>query len=343
MSVRSLIDDLCSDACAGRQAGTPGGALARRHVVDAMREARLDPCEQAVPKANGANVLAYVPGEIERTVLVAAHYDHLGRAGKSIFRGADDNAAAVAILVEVGRRLAAQRPRGRGVLLAAFDAEEPPHFLTGSMGSEHFARHPTTPLDRIDLMICMELVGHAVGAPEHPRAVRDTTFVLGAERCAGLGTLVEGIATSEPGFVARRADAQVIPPLSDYAPFWERRRPFVLLTNGRTRHYHTPTDTVEQLDFGRIDATIRWLERLVREACARPEAPFAFEERTDDVSTLESLIAVLGALAERSDVAAMGHAEASRLRRLVDARGTLPKSERAARDRLVTALEAGLA
>src|SRR5688500_8506936 len=161
--MRELITGLCSDACAGRAPGTAGGQLARELVIGALRTAGLDPFEQPIAMHGGANVLATIPGTTDRWVLVAAHYDHLGHAREGIYRGADDNAAAVAILVEVAARLAAQRPDGRGVIIAAFDAEEPPWFTTEGMGSEHFVRHPTVPLERIDLMVCMDLVGHAMG------------------------------------------------------------------------------------------------------------------------------------------------------------------------------------
>src|SRR4051812_45676090 len=126
--MRDLIEELCSDRCAGRAAGSDGGRVARKLVIDALRTAGVDPQEQEIARIRGANVLATIPGETDRFVLVAAHYDHLGKEGSAIYRGADDNAAAVAILVEVARALAAHRPRGRGVIIAAFDAEEPPHF-----------------------------------------------------------------------------------------------------------------------------------------------------------------------------------------------------------------------
>ena len=107
-------------------------------------------------------------------MLVGAHYDHLGKHGSDTFYGADDNAAAVAILVEVGRALATRPPEGRSVLLAAFDCEEPPHFCSEAMGSAHFVAHPTIPLQEIDLMVCMDLVGHAVGSERAPAEVRQT-------------------------------------------------------------------------------------------------------------------------------------------------------------------------
>jgi hypothetical protein len=312
-------------------------------VIDALRSAGLDPHEQEIPRIRGANVLAMIPGETDRFVLVGAHYDHLGQEGRAIYRGADDNAAAVAILVEVARALSQHRPRGRGVILAAFDAEEPPHFTSDTMGSIHFTRHPLVPLDRIDLMVCLELVGHALGTPELPAEVRSTLFLLGAERSEGTRDHVVALSRSEPGLIVRPADAEVIPPLSDYLGFWKRRRPFVLLTGGRTRHYHTPHDVPEHLDFARMAVTARWLERFVRDQCARPDAPFEFRDDRDDLTTLESLSEVLGALAPVSPMAERGLALAFELRRQVLRDRSLPTSSRGSLAALLEALEAGLA
>src|ERR1041385_3295939 len=75
--MRKLVEALASDACAGRAAGTEGGKIARRLVLDALRGAGLDPFEQPVPSCRGANVLATIPGAVERWVRVAAHYDPL--------------------------------------------------------------------------------------------------------------------------------------------------------------------------------------------------------------------------------------------------------------------------
>lgn len=338
--MRDLVEELCSDECAGRAPGTPGGKHARSLVKDALRDAGLDPDEQPIPKIGGANILAKIDGATDRYVLVAAHYDHLGKQGGKIYRGADDNAAAVAVLVEIARGLAASRPDGRGVIVAAFDAEEPPHFLTKTMGSEHFARSPIVPLERIDLMVCLELVGHALGEGQLPPSVRDSIFALGAERSLGTGERVDAIV--EPGLVVRRADAEIIPPLSDYAPFWDRNRPFLLLTGGRSRRYHTPDDTPEHLDLARMGALARWLERFVRDACARDEA-FTFQWQRSDVSTLDSFLAMTAPLAELSPQAAMGHAMAQKLRERVQKNGTLPRELAGELAMLVAALEAGLA
>ncbi|MBX3269014.1 MAG: M28 family peptidase [Sandaracinaceae bacterium] len=339
--MRRLVEALCSDACAGRAPGTPGGALARSLVLDALRDEGLDPFLQEVPRCRGANVLAEIRGDIDRWVMIAAHYDHLGAVGGRIYRGADDNAAAVAILVEVARRLAADPPEGRGVVLAAFDAEEPPYFLTRAMGSEHFARHPTLPLERIDLMVCMDLVGHALGGEELPSEVRDTVFALGAERSPGTRDVL--IDTSEPGVFVRPADAEIIPPLSDYAAFWDRERPFLLLTNGRSRVYHTPDDVPAALAWDKMAATARWLERFVRATCRRDERPFRFVRAIDDLSTLESLLSVLGPLAEVSPQARVGLALARDLRAQVGRDRTIPSGRHAELAMLIAGLESGLA
>jgi len=81
--------------------------------------------------------------------------------------------------------------------------------------SEHFCRAPDVPLAAIDLMVCMDLVGHALGPQGAPRELRDTLFVLGAERSEGTGNRIDALARAIEGVVARRADADVIPPLSD--------------------------------------------------------------------------------------------------------------------------------
>jgi alpha-tubulin suppressor-like RCC1 family protein len=175
--MKDLIDALCSNECAGRKTASPGGRRAKGLIVDALRGFGLDPAEQPVPVSGGINVLATVPGDIDRWVLVAAHYDHLGVSpGGAIYRGADDNAAAVAMLVELARSLTQKRPTGRGVMLAFFDAEEPPWFTCEGMGSQHFVRAPTVPLDRIDLMVCLELMGHALGVAGLPASRHVTTY-----------------------------------------------------------------------------------------------------------------------------------------------------------------------
>jgi Zn-dependent M28 family amino/carboxypeptidase len=277
-------------------------------------------------------------------VIVGAHYDHLGTLGGETYHGADDNAAAVAILVEVARAIARSRPSGRGVIVAAFDGEEPPYFLTGGMGSQRFASAPPVPLERVDMMVCMDLVGHAFGSEGVPDEVRGSLFALGAERSAGTGEHVDRIARAEDGLTVRRVDAETIPPLSDYEPFWRREVPFLFLTSGRWRHYHTPTDTPEKLDYAKMARTARWLERFVRETCARDEARVAFQSwARDDASTLRSIVALTEALRAVSPEAEMGREMAEGLLQACGKDGRLPGGRQGEVAMLVGMLEQRLA
>ncbi len=339
--MKELVDALCSDECAGRAPGTAGGIVARRLVIEALRAAGLSPIEQKI--AVGANLLATIPGATDRWVMVAAHYDHLGIEGSEIYRGADDNAAGVAILVEVARGLAKERLR-RGVIIAAFDAEEPPHFLENTMGSREWIRRPTVPLDRLDMMICLDVVGHALGPPGTPDDVRQTLLALGAERSAGTAAHVDRLSRAEPGVVVRRADAEIIPPLSDYEAFWRKEIPFMLLSCARGRFYHTPQDTPAWLDWAKMAATARWLECFVRETCERPEERVAWQPGVrDDASTLRTIVEITGWLATLMPQAAEGEALAKTLLAACGPDRRLPEGQHRQLDMLTDMLEQGLA
>src|SRR4051812_46252720 len=138
--MRDLVERLCSDECAGRKPGTSGGLLARSIVQGAIERLGLRVREQPIPKIGGANLIAELPGSgplADRAIVVGAHYDHLGQEGRDIYRGADDNAAAVGVLLEAARLAVA---RAKRIVFVAFDAEESPYFRSGDMGSEVFAQ-----------------------------------------------------------------------------------------------------------------------------------------------------------------------------------------------------------
>lgn len=342
--MRALVEALCSDECAGRRSGTPGGVLARSHVMSALREAGADPYELAAPRCDGANVVAALPGSIDRWVLVAAHYDHLGQTPSGIYRGADDNAASVAVLAELTRSLCENRPNGRGVLVVAFDGEEPPYFATENMGSYQFVRDPVVPLERIDMMVSMELLGHAIGPAGVPDAVRRSVFALGAERSEGTSARIDALGDAGDGVTVRRADATVIPPLSDHLAFWEAGVPFLLLTGTRSETYHTTYDTPARLDYGRLASVSSWLDRFVRDQCTRPEARVNFlKNARDDRSTLATLTALLDPLSEVSPLADQARGLVRALEGRCDARGHLSEGDREATSQLIGMIEQALA
>jgi hypothetical protein len=344
--IEALVADLCSPVCAGRRTGTPGGRAARELVRGALEKAGLVVAEQPIPQNGGANLVASIEGSgplADRTILVGAHYDHLGTGSRGeVYHGADDNAAAVAVLVETARTVARERGAGRRVLVVAFDAEEPPFFGGPAMGSEVLAESGLVALDRIDAMVAMDLVGHELGPEALPDTVRRSLFVLGAEKGAGLAALVDARARKTAGLIPRRLDAEVIPPLSDYEPFWERGVPFLFLTCGRSSVYHTPQDLPGLLGFAKIDATARFLAGLTLDlAAGAPRAAFAASAR-DDAATLANLLELGRVLAAFSPEAAFAVKAASELAAAASKRPLTP-GERDVVGRLIAGFEQGLA
>ena len=293
--LRDTVDYLCSDECLPRNPGTGGGSAARSYLEKRLTGLDLEPLGvrgylQPIPRIGAANLLAAIPGNNDSFVLLGAHYDTAGWDNP----GADDNAAAVAITLEVARRLV-DTELDRTVIIALFDAEEPPYFLSPEMGSQWFVDHPTVPLDRIETMICLDLVGHALGPPDLPDAVRDTVFVLGAEKATGTGGLVDALPEVE-GIVPRRVDNYIVPPLSDYDPFMTAEIPFLFYTMGRSEHYHAPSDTPDLLDYPKMAALSVHLVDLITALANRPDTPAFLANGYDDHATMASLRSLLDAL-----------------------------------------------
>jgi hypothetical protein len=141
----------------------------------------------------------------------------------------------------------------------------------------------------------------------------------------------------------RSVDADIIPALSDYLPFWRARVPFLFLTSGRSRVYHTPDDTPEKLDYPKIEATSRWLTRFVRSARVRP-TPVVFDENGhDDAGSLDEVGELVRSLASVSPEAKLAVGRLTALRAQCDASGRLPGALRAEIAAVVGMLESRLA
>ncbi|GAB4400104.1 MAG: hypothetical protein OHK0053_21270 [Microscillaceae bacterium] len=117
---------------------------------------RLD--AQLVPDYQTQNVIGYLPGTQakEQFFVVSAHYDHLGQMGEGVyFPGANDNASGIALLLELARHYA--RPENRppfSLVFMAFSAEE-----IGLLGSLHYVKNPLFPLEQINFLVNLDLVG----------------------------------------------------------------------------------------------------------------------------------------------------------------------------------------
>ena len=191
--------------------------------------------------------------------LVGAHYDTVPGTP-----GADDNASAVAVLLELGRRLA-DNPPPAPVRLVAFTLEEPPAFNTSSQGSRVFVRQLRQTGDRILGAIILEMVGFTCPEQDYPLVLRWAGYprqgnfigIVGNWRSRRFARAVRKGFRGNPRLPVESLlvplNGWVLPAtrLSDHASFWDQGWPAVMVTDTaffRNPHYHSPSDTLETLD-----------------------------------------------------------------------------------------------
>ncbi|MFO7700211.1 MAG: M28 family peptidase [Acidimicrobiia bacterium] len=298
-SLQGTVEYLCSDTCLPRLPGTPGGLNAQRFVETAFEDLGLLPAGedgylQAIPEISGANVIGMIPGSSPRTIIVGAHFDACAIDG-GINPGASDNAASVAAMLEVARELVGADRLDRTVLFIGFDAEEPPYFQQHTMGSRHFVANPTVDLAEIDLMVCLDMVGHAIGDGTDP-AIASSMIVLGSEKSPEVAAAMDAVAPVE-GLTIRRVDIDLRDQTSDYAGFQDAGIPFLFYNTLRNQHYHATTDTPDTLDYGKLDALVTHLVALVRTVASAPPDPFTYDpEARIDAESVRAVRALLPTL-----------------------------------------------
>lgn len=248
---------------------------ARAYIESCFRGMGLEVENQgyAFENLKVANVIArFEAGDApsRRTYLVGAHYDSLvGTVG------ADDNAAAVAVLLETARCLkilAGSRPLHAAVKFVAFALEEPPTYATRHMGSRVYARQARSEGEELDGMICLEMVGyycHEPGCQQYPFPLMFMNYpktgnfigIVGNSGSKELTRSLEKAFRNNPGLPAVTLtvplNGWIMPAvrLSDHSSFWNEGYPAVMVTDSaffRNPHYHQPSDTMDKLDFGRI-------------------------------------------------------------------------------------------
>lgn len=225
------------------------------------------------------NVEAAVPRSAARdapTLVVGAHYDTVPGSP-----GANDNASAVAVLLELARLLANDVPaRGRSIRFVAFANEEPPFFMSTAMGSEAWARRARSRGDPIVAMLSLEMLGFYRDAPRSQRY----PFPLGffypdrADFVAFVGDLGSRplVRRAVAAFRAHAAFPSegvaapgVIPGVtwSDHWSFREHGYPAIMVTDTafyRYAHYHLPSDTPDRLDYDRMARVTLGLAGTIR-------------------------------------------------------------------------------
>lgn len=276
----TLIDDVWALATPdGRMVGTPGHEQAKQYLLQRMAQTGLEPYARdsfALPYRRGTGALTNLVGQLTGLrpdlppLLLGAHYDTAGRQP-----GADDNAAAIAILLSLAESLQNEKLE-RSVVFAFFDAEEPPYFRTTSMGSTVF--YGQQRLQEVHCALILDLVGHDVPL----LGFEDLLFITGMESDPGLALALQA-QPEPPGVRVVAMLNRYVGDMSDHHVFRVNQRPYLFLSCGLWRHYHQPSDTPEKLNYQKIQAVADYLRELVvRVTQTRLDGPFEGYDSTPD-------------------------------------------------------------
>ena len=260
----TAIDDiryLSDDRLSGRMTGSAGADSAAAYLARRFEQVGLQPAAggwyqsftvaKEAPVAQsarvgglaGKNVIGLLPGHDptlrNETVIVGAHYDHLGLGGFGsldpdstgrVHNGADDNASGAAMLIQIAGRLA-QSPPARTVLFIAFSGEE-----LGLLGSAHYVKHPVYPLSTTLAMINLDMVG---------RLRNGRLIVYGARTAREFPALLDSL-NWHAGFDLKAQGDGYGP--SDQSSFYAAGRPVLHVFTDLHDDYHRTTDDWQNID-----------------------------------------------------------------------------------------------
>lgn len=236
------------------------------------------------------NVLAAIEGSDptlrNEWIVIAAHPDHNGAVGDTVFHGADDNASGVAGLLAIAEAYAkaaaaGQRPK-RSILFASFNSEE----RGPLMGSWGYTEAPVVPLSRTVAMINMDMIGRNEEVPENgggrfrglpvqtSEANKNTTTLLGWSR----STLTQVVERANARFgltLKKNYDNNTSQLLrrSDSWPFLQHGVPAIWFHNGLHPDYHLTSDTPDRLNYEKMERIVQLVHQVswdLAQASGRP-------------------------------------------------------------------------
>jgi len=216
------------------------------------------------------NVIGVLKGEgplREETIIVGAHYDHLGRgdvgsmaapgSAKEIHNGADDNASGTAGLLELARRLGHRdKPLPRRLVFIAFTAEE-----RGLLGSANYVESPLFPLKETIAMFNMDMIG---------RMEQDKLVVFGTGTSSRWEPLVDQAGTANNLVLSKKPEG--FGP-SDHASFYGKEIPVLHLFTGTHSDYHRPSDDWEKINAEGMERIVNLFETVILETANAEKRP----------------------------------------------------------------------
>jgi len=231
------------------------------------------------------------PVRRNETIVIGAHYDHLGRGGEGslaqhpgeIHHGADDNASGVAGVLELARLFATQRPKPKHTMVfVAFGGEE-----EGLLGSNYYVNHPAKPLSSTVAMINMDMIGRmrerklivgGVGTAKEWREMVETSNTLQTtsvsattQNAIGMGRPVVVSANGRPIVTADSTKTFDLTLQedgygpSDHSSFYAKQIPVLFFWTGNHADYHKPSDTFEKINYADEARILSLVARIVRD------------------------------------------------------------------------------
>lgn len=302
VSIKEDVTFLSSDALEGRQTGSNGELKAAEYIAERFQNMGLkaqgtntyfqtfsfrpktDP-HQAVnytvkdgdSTITGTNVIGFINNKAENTVIIGAHYDHLGfgaegslhRGEIAIHNGADDNASGVAVLLNLAEKLKSVNTNNN-YLFITFSGEE-----MGLLGSNYFVKHPTIDIKKVNYMINMDMVG---------RLKADSTLAV-----YGVGTspiLKQTVKVNNSNFKLVPKESGVGP--SDHTSFYNADLPVLHFFTGQHEDYHKPSDDFEKLNYEGMQTIANYIFEIITDLDNNGKLPFrATKNESDAVPKFE--------------------------------------------------------
>ena len=278
VTMKEDVAYLAADSLMGRETGTTYEMLAASYLADRFKHLGLDPKgsmgymqefsfkpssnpheEAEVVKSTsdgtltGRNVVAYIDNKAKTTIVIGAHYDHLGmggegslyRDGEAIHNGADDNASGVAVMLKLASALQ-ENNTNNNYLFIAFSGEE-----MGLLGSNYFVKNPTIDLNEVSYMINMDMVG---------RLNEENTLAV-----HGVGTSPIWkqtlFANNDKGLNIAEHESGIGP--SDHTSFYIMDIPVLHFFTGQHSDYHKPGDDAEKLNYAGMEIISEYILDII--------------------------------------------------------------------------------
>jgi hypothetical protein len=214
---------------------------------------------------NGTNVVAGINNYATYTIVMGAHFDHLGfgedansrhTGDVAIHNGADDNASGTAALLELARLLKEKGDKRFNYLFLHFSGEE-----LGLYGSKYFTENPTVDISKVSFMVNMDMVGR----------LNDSSKVL---TVGGIGTspMWSQLLVPTADFTFKIDSSGTGP--SDHTSFYRKNIPVLFFFTGLHTDYHKPGDDADKINYGGIVKIVQYIGSIIERAPADAQLAF---------------------------------------------------------------------